>query len=244
MDGRDVAGRQLPPSRPPLLRSPLLLPLLAGFVAVVVVAGSALSGPWQVTPRDLPVPAVPEQRATPTVLPTVEVAPPEPGEGGVPVTLVLVVLAVLLLAYLLRLVLRRATLARGTSGAPHELAPGALGAPAETEVAPDLPALRRGVSAARSVLRARGEPGDAIIAAWLELEAAAASSGVERAPADTPTEFTAAVLDATRADPDATRRLLRLYHRARFAPGAVLTADDVTEAGRCLERLARSWEDR
>ncbi|WP_324653642.1 DUF4129 domain-containing protein [Georgenia sp. H159] len=242
MDGREVAGR---PS-PALSRlGPQLLPLLSAAVGLLVVVGAALAGPWQVTPRAAPSLTVPTQTATaPPTADPVEVVPPEPSDSGIPVTLVLVVLGILLLAVLVRMVLRRATLARGTTDAPYDPSPGAVGAAEAVEVEPDLPALRRGVAAARAVLASGADPDDAIIAAWLELEAAAASSGVERAPSDTPTELTTAVLDATSADPDATRRLLRLYHRARFAPHAVMTPGDVAEAGRCLERLAESWEGR
>src|SRR5699024_4436001 len=50
----------------------------------------------------------------------------------------------------------------------------------DVPIAPDVPALRRGAAAARSVLDKKAVPTDAIIAAWVELEEAAASSGVPR----------------------------------------------------------------
>jgi len=224
-------------------RRALLLPVLAAVVALAVVAGAALAGPWRLPDRDVALPAPAEPTNVPTPTATADLAPPpEPTEGGVPVTLVLAVIGLLLLFLLLRAFLRRATLARGATGAPYEAAHGSVAPVALAEVEPDLPALRRGVAAARRVLAGAADPDDAIIAAWLELEAAAASSGVERRPSDTPTELTTAVLDATSADPDATRGLLRLYHRARFAPHAVMTADDVAAARGHLERLAESWE--
>ncbi|WP_152192973.1 DUF4129 domain-containing protein [Georgenia satyanarayanai] len=241
MSGREATAQR----RAPGAARPLLLPLLVAVVALAVVAGAALAGPWHVAPREVqPAPAPVEQETRPTAEEVEEEPPPQAGERGIPVTLVLAVLGGLLLALLLRALLRRATLARGTTAAAHEPALGTAVAPVAAEPEPDLPALRRGVVAARAVLASGGEPGDAVIAAWLELEAAAASSGVERAPSDTPTELTTAVLDATSADAGATRGLLRLYHRARFAPHSVLTAEDVTEAGRCLELLAASWEER
>ncbi|MBD8063192.1 DUF4129 domain-containing protein [Oceanitalea stevensii] len=241
MDGRQATAR--PRARG--TAHPLLLPLLAALVALAVVAGAALAGPWHVAPREVELRPVPvEQTTTPPAEEAQEEPPPETTERGVPVTLILAAVGLLLLALLLRALLRRATLARGTTGPSHEPAPGTAVEPTAVEAEPDLPALRRGVAAARAVLASRRGPDDAVIAAWLELEAAAASSGVARAPSDTPTELTTAVLDATSADPDATRGLLRLYHRARFAPHAVLTAEDVAEAGRCLERLAASWEPR
>src|SRR5437762_14082770 len=42
--------------------------------------------------------------------------------------------------------------------------------------------------------RAGGPPGDAVIAAWVQLEQDAAASGTERLPHQTPSAFTAEVL--------------------------------------------------
>lgn len=105
---------------------------------------------------------------------------------------------------------------------------------------PELPVLRQGVAAAQRWLDQIAEPGNAIVAAWLALEDAAASSGLRRGPAETPTEFTVDVLRRTAADPDATRELLGLYHRARFSAAGVGPAD-VVRAGDCLAALASSW---
>lgn len=239
--GTRTAAQEAPATR----RRPLLLPLAAGVVGLLVVAGAALAGPWYAVPRRVRPPAAPEAftPAPAEELPTTE-PPVVPDDGSSAFTAVLVIVVVVLLALLLRTFARRVTLARGTSGANHESVPGTVTSVVDAEIEPDLPALRRGVTAARSVLSSAAEPDDAIVAAWLELEAAAASSGVQRAPSDTPTELTTAVLDATRADPAATRTLLGLYHRARFAPGAVMGPAEVAEAGRCLERLAESWEER
>lgn len=223
----------------------MLLPVLATLVGLSVVAGAALAGPWQVAPRELvPVETPQSTRSAPPQEVAEEEPPPEPSDDGGPAMVILAAIGLLLLALLLRALLRRATLARGTTGDSDEAPPGSVGTAEEVAVEPDLPALRRGATAARAVLATGTAPDDAIVAAWLELEAAAASSGVERAPSDTPTELTTAVLDATSADPAATRTLLRLYHRARFAPHAVMTAQDVSVAVDCLERLAASWEER
>lgn len=105
---------------------------------------------------------------------------------------------------------------------------------------PEVPVLRRGVAAAQRSLDEIGEPNDAIVAAWLALEEAAASSGVRRQPAETPSEFTVDVLRATAADPRATRDLLALYHRARFSAAGV-SSTDVRAASHCLAVLAASW---
>ncbi|MGQ0840796.1 DUF4129 domain-containing protein [Actinokineospora sp.] len=74
--------------------------------------------------------------------------------------------------------------------------------------------------------RAGGPPADAIVAAWLVLEDAAAAHGVRRAAHQTPTEFTGDVLAAHAVDGVALGELRRLYQRARFGePGAVTDAD-------------------
>src|SRR5674476_1258962 len=63
---------------------------------------------------------------------------------------------------------------------------------------PNLPTLREGVVEADQQLRRFVRPADAVIAAWVCLEQAAARSGVLRDPAATPTEFTVKVLDRAR----------------------------------------------
>lgn len=219
----------------------LLLPLLAGVVALAVVVGSAVSAPWHAQPGPPREAEVPTVVLTQPDLEWLEPAEPaEPTGAGVPLILWLLVGALVLTIVAVRALLRRASLTRGRNEAPLETVAGTR-APHRVAPEPDLPALRRGVAAARTVLAGHAEPDDAVIAAWLELEAAAASSGIARAPSDTPTELTTAVLDATHADPHATRTLLGLYHRARFAPHATLVATDVAQAGRCLERIAESW---
>lgn len=239
-----------PTEGPPRLRAAgsrgLLVPVLAALCGLAVVAGAALAGPWHAAPGG-PV-EIPTPDATPPEVTDLgEIMPIEPAgepDGGFPLTLWLVIAALIALFFVLRAFLNRASLARGRTEGRFDPADGRIGEVEHETAEPDLPALRRGVAAARRILDGHADPQDAVIAAWLELEQAAASSGVERAPSDTPTEFTTAVLDATRADPAATRTLLGLYHRARFAPDAVLGPPEVAEALRSLERIAESWEER
>ncbi|MEZ0446235.1 DUF4129 domain-containing protein [Cellulomonas sp. ICMP 17802] len=99
------------------------------------------------------------------------------------------------------------------------------------------PALREGVRRAAQVLDDEVPPGDAVIAAWVALEEAAGRSGLVRDRAETATEFTVEVLDATRADPGATRHLLELYLAARYSQHA-LTREDVVEARQSLAAIA------
>src|SRR5690606_26927992 len=65
--------------------------------------------------------------------------------------------------------------------------------------------------------RVRGVPRDAVVAAWLALEDAAATHGARRLASHTPTEFTATVLAATPAPPSDIATLRGLYQRARFS---------------------------
>lgn len=92
----------------------------------------------------------------------------------------------------------------------------------------------RAVADARELLaRAGGVPTDAVIAAWLTLERATEHG---RAPHETATEFTVALLTRESADPDALRELRELYQRARFGPRDA-TTDDVEDARDALDRI-------
>ena len=99
------------------------------------------------------------------------------------------------------------------------------------------PAMREGIRRAAHVLEEEVPPGDAVIAAWVALEASAQRSGLVRDRAQTATEFTVEVLDATRADPGATRVLLDLYLAARYSEH-VLTPRDVDQARASLAAIA------
>jgi hypothetical protein len=106
---------------------------------------------------------------------------------------------------------------------------------------PDLPTMQRGLAAAQDRIGRDLAPTDAIVASWLELEQAAAMSGISRSAAQTPTEFTADVLARTAADDRATRELLRLYLQARFSTMAI-TDDEVVQARRHLDDIAAGWD--
>ena len=101
--------------------------------------------------------------------------------------------------------------------------------------------LRAGARAAADALSGPGT-GEArtVIEAWLALESAAAGSGAPRDPAQTPSEFTAALLRRHHADEAATSTLLGLYHRARFAADPDIGADDVAAARSALETILRT----
>ena len=102
----------------------------------------------------------------------------------------------------------------------------------------DVELIRRAAGGALDRLRDRsgGEPGDAVVLAWLMLEDAAAECGLARRPHQTPTEFTTAVLAGLDVDAGALDRLKRLYQRARFSTHPV-TDEDVDAALDALRRL-------
>ena len=79
---------------------------------------------------------------------------------------------------------------------------------------------------------------DAVVAAWVELEKAAARHGWEREPAQTTTEFTAHLLAVSPAPTHHTTTLRRLYQHARFAHHPV-TPHHVATARTALEAIAR-----
>ncbi|KGM12105.1 hypothetical protein N869_00540, partial [Cellulomonas bogoriensis 69B4 = DSM 16987] len=222
--------------------------LVVALIALAVVA-SGITGPWsppfredvgELEPAELP------QLAPPTFEPFPEFdmealdVPQWDLRWVGAVLLALVALAVL--AVVVRW-WRRRERPRPPDGPPDpsdvesDLAvgahPGAL---------PDLPTLRDGVDDAGERLRRTTAPGDAVVAAWVALEAAAERTGILRDRASTPTEFTVTVLDRTDVDPQATRTLLDLYLQARFGRTA-LTDEDVAAASTALQTLADGLDD-
>ncbi|GAA3855669.1 hypothetical protein GCM10022243_21290 [Saccharothrix violaceirubra] len=160
------------------------------------------------------------------VPPSLEVeAVPDYGAGPVGASLVLVygvlslAAVVAFVALLWTLFGRRKRRPRGRDVVPVTDADAVDGPPSEVFV--------DGARAALHELRARegGPPGDAVVAAWLRLERAAADSGVTRLDHQTSTEFTGSLLDRYRVDESATAALRGAYQRARFGTGEVTEAD-------------------
>ena len=87
--------------------------------------------------------------------------------------------------------------------------------------------LRRAAQRARDELAGRsgGLLGDAIVAAWLRLEEAAAHEGAGRKPHETATESTTALLARYTTSEPALDELRELYQRARFGPPGLGDAD-------------------
>lgn len=102
----------------------------------------------------------------------------------------------------------------------------------------DVDLIRRAAGGALDLLREQrgGDPGDAVVQAWLTLERAAADCGLARRAHQTPTEFTTAVLADLQVDGGALDRLRLLYQRARFSVHPVTDAE-VSVARDALHRL-------
>jgi len=211
---------------------------VAGLV-VFVVLGAALAGPWHVSTRDGRIPRI---DYTPPPLPSNDATSAPLGEGGpnhlsIPGWVFVVVLVVVLavVAWFVVPMVKRWLTGRGPKERDDVVD---AGTPAGFEAYPATPALQEGVAQATRLLEDPDvAPGDAVIAAWVALEDAAARSGVVRDRAQTASEFTVEVLGATLADPAATRWLLGRYLDARYSEH-VLTADDVQGARDALAALA------
>ncbi|MBE9926581.1 DUF4129 domain-containing protein [Cellulosimicrobium cellulans] len=213
-------------------------------LALAAVLAAATGAPWSwVAPTWLSDLARDPTGPPPENLP--QEAPTAPQELEIPVdatgmsfdtyllwflgAVVLVVLLVLARRHLPRLLVRRRH--RDLLLAP----PGDTAHLPHDQVVPEL---RDAVDRVRAHLRTPdADPHDAVVAAWVALERAAARVGTRRDPAQTPTEFTTAVLSRTPADPHAVTTLRRLYHRARFSESTLGTTD-LDAARHALTRIA------
>ncbi|WP_199424808.1 DUF4129 domain-containing protein [Actinotalea solisilvae] len=218
---------------------------LAVVLVLVAVAATALTGPWDPPlsgdpvpveqPTEVPTPqaTAPSEDGLTEALEQMDVTPWDLRWLGATLAVLTVVGALYVLVRLYRMLPRRRP-----EDPPDDagIEPGS--AVGLADGLPDLPALRDGVRDAGDELRAHVCPADAVIAAWVALEAAADASGLHRDPAATPTEFTVEVMDRTPADPAAIRTLLALYLRARFSTDPV-GPDDVASATAAVRTLAR-----
>lgn len=209
--------------------------MLAVLLSLAVL-GSALAGPWVVSLEPRSITQLPEGSAPPppSPAPTTEEPAPTDVSGAStadlsPLIWVAVAAALALTAWFARWLRGRLS----SDAEPITAEP----LPDLVEPEPHLAAIVAGVAEAETWLRREGEPADAVVAAWVALEAAARRSGVPRDPAATPTEFVLQVLDRTAADSRATRSLLEVYERARFSRTPV-SAQDVDRAAEDLHTIA------
>ena len=219
-----------PPRIPPRHRVVLVVGALIAVAVVAAAGGSAIpsdpGGGWRFD-RTEPV----EQTETETAADTDSVIDLI---GGIGTGLLLAVVGLLVLIGALGVLV-----SVGIGGRRRGRLPSSLVRDRETELPADdtALALRTAVRAGASEAAARvgGPPGDAVISAWLVLEAAAAACGTRRGPAETASEFTARVLAAHDVDADALADLRARYHRARFA--GLATAADADAARAALARI-------
>ena len=211
--------------------------------SVLAVLAAAVGGPWTISNR------IglwgPEQTGEATITPRGEMSgypsiPPFPPPSQLPAWLITLLWALTIVTLTLLAAVLLWRLIAGRLRGAHEPNPAEPGIPGE--VYPDRPVVQQGLATALEVLLATADPTDAVLAAWVHLEAAAERSGVPRKPSDTPTEFTARVLTGTPADAESVETLLELYLRARFSRIG-LTAADFARARDCLTRLSESWAD-
>jgi Domain of unknown function (DUF4129) len=215
-------------------------PLLFGVAVVLLVAVLSATGESAVEVGRGWVPGLGEERGTPAA----EVPPERNDEFQTPPALRTAAafgLAALLIVMTLMLLIGLASvlmsLRFGRLRRRSKLWPIGAADPTDEGTTIDVDLMRRATHGALDLLRERaGEPGDAVVLAWLALERAAAESGLARQPHQTPTEFTTAVLAGLNVDGGALDRLRVLYQRARFSTHPV-TADDVQAAQEALHRV-------
>jgi len=91
---------------------------------------------------------------------------------------------------------------------------------------PDVSAVDLDVTVAQArVALSTGQPGSAIVACWMRLEAGVAAAGWPRADAETSAEYVERVVAEVTVDPGAITDLAALYREARFSQHALTDAD-------------------
>jgi hypothetical protein len=229
----------------------LLRGLAAAGGVVVVCALLMLMASVQGVPQFRSVPQPQVTRTTePLPDPTTSGDPlpelPPDGDPGAVRTVILVLLALVaavLLALLVAAVVR--ALRRAWENRELEVREGAAAAAAATgavaaDAQPDAEVIQRGIAAALRHIDAQPVPGDAIVAAWVGVEEAAADSGVVRGVSETPGEFALRIIARRSAIDADARRLLALYESVRFG-GYDATEADRAEARLLLERIEEAW---
>jgi len=252
---RVLAGTPLP------VRLVVTLVCLAG---VAVAAGRPWA--WRVSLPELPALPTPTDvlpQPTPEPVPSPEPYPSgEPSPIGRTIVVVLAVLAATaLLALLVWAVVRVIRALRGTELEDMPETPAPLHGDVDAEpTGLARRAITDAVELALARLDAAATPHDAVIAAWLEFEAAAARHGVTREPTETATEFTTRLLlervgsvvksagaqgecsAAVRVPADAVTDLRDLYNTARFTT-RLTTPAAVDSARTALTAIALALAD-
>jgi hypothetical protein len=194
-----------------------LVAAAATGLAMVLLVLAASSGPVRVW--DTPPAAVgpsPINGANPTdTLPPQASALPDRSDGkhwGGFFSQLLEVLVIGLLVTLAALVVRLGMWPRqGQRGLRQ-------GRDGQITALPDVPERepRVDIGAARAAL-VGGNPRNAIVACWMQLERGAAAAGLPRGAAETSAEYVELVITASSVDPAPIRELAALYREARFS---------------------------
>jgi hypothetical protein len=236
-----MARRTLPTPPGPRALAALLL-------VALVVLGAATATPWGTRPPRALLDAVPGIVPEISPLPTPSVtenAEPPADAGTTDLALVLLIVLLLIVAVVLALVGRRILAALRGAEPPPEPDTTDVGRALTDTTAPAVAVdkLQDAVTLALRRLDDAATAHDAVVAAWVSLEEAAAHHGTARDPAQTPTEFTVALLHDTPAPPGHVATLRRLYHHARFTDRPVDTSQ-VATARDALEHIARTLDER
>jgi hypothetical protein len=213
-------------------------------LVTIVVLGAATATPWSFSPPQLPspeiaVPSHPQPLVPSSATPRLQQPPGQLDPRWA--ILVIVTLLGILIAALFTLAVRRLLAIRRehTDTTADNLTTGAAAGTIGDDV--DLPEMQDAVTRALAHLDRHARPRDAVVAAWVALEEAAARTGTRRDPAQTTTEFAGTVLAATPAPPAAVTRLRTLYQRARFTDRPIDTTA-VTQARTALADIARNLD--
>jgi hypothetical protein len=211
----------------------------AALCLAVVAAGTLGPAPRDVRATVAP-PAPPSPSLPPPTIPTTTPATGgEPREKPVRVEVSPQVLLVVGLGLVVALVVRLfMALARRRAGGRGGAAEPDVGRRAGVPPGLSDGLARTARDEARTLRRADPRSSrDAVVSCWLRLEDVAADAGRRRRPAQTPTQFTAGVLERVTDDRDAVAELLGLYHRARFG-SRPLPDDAAVRAADALTRIA------
>jgi len=226
-------------------RRPVVLFVVASLCLAAVVFASAHPSRWMwVVPdwtfRPAPLPSMPP--ADMGQFGPAEQPPPAPSPIGRAIwTVLAIAVAAVVLALVARWVYRavKALLATRIALAPaRDDLPVGVGLPGKPLTPQQV---KDAVGEAIERLDNAPNPTDAVILAWLALEDAAKRHGMARDPAQTPTEFTAGLLDASAVPRADTVNLRTLYLRTRFSHQAAAT-NDVEHARAWLLHIARAME--
>ncbi|MGN8027686.1 DUF4129 domain-containing protein [Microbacterium sp. 22242] len=230
----------------PRIRTSPLAGALAGvaLLAALLMAIAALQGVPQfgdiAVERRSPLPTPTTGTQTPGG-PPVGQFPDSPVLGMIVVVVELVIGAgfLALFAWLFWRLVRALWVARPLSRETGAAADAGTGAIAGDEPV-DAGAIRSAAADAKQAIETHRDPGDAIVAAWVQLEEAAARAGRSRLPSETPGEFALRILRRRPGVDVELETLLRLYESVRFG-GAQADESGRATARRCLAIVEEAW---